>query len=250
MTAQDQTSRGFSTAHPEVYRFPFPAFPNGWFALCFADEVLPGAVLALHRLGRDLVAWRDGEGAVRVADAYCPHLGAHFGHGGAVIDGELRCPFHHWRYDGSGACTYAAGAKRLPAGAKLHLLPALERNRLVFAWHDAAGRAPAYEIDHIPEIESGGYREVRQSLAQQAEATKEVIEAAKAASVKKASDATVRAGASKAAAAKPAPSTTVPVSGDAVDDEEDDAAQAATAGAATATATATAVGGESFDLFG
>ena len=161
MTAQDQTSRGFSTAHPEVYRFPFPAFPNGWFALCFADEVLPGAVLALHRLGRDLVAWRDGEGAVRVADAYCPHLGAHFGHGGAVIDGELRCPFHHWRYDGSGACTYAAGAKRLPAGAKLHLLPALERNRLVFAWHDAAGRAPAYEIDHIPEIESGGYREVR-----------------------------------------------------------------------------------------
>ena len=95
-----------------------------------------------------------------------------------------------------------------------------------------------------------GYREVRQSLAQQAEATKEVIEAAKAASVKKASDATVRAGASKAAAAKPAPSTTVPVSGDAVDDEEDDAAQAATAGAATATATATAVGGESFDLFG
>ena len=91
-----------------------------------------------------------------------------------------------------------------------------------------------------------GYREVRQSLAQQAEATKEVIEAAKAASVKKASDATVRAGASKAAAAKPAPSTTVPVSGDAVDDEEDDAAQAATAGAATATA----VSCESFDLFG
>jgi PRTRC genetic system protein E len=91
-----------------------------------------------------------------------------------------------------------------------------------------------------------GYREVRQSLAQQAEATKEVIEAAKAASVKKASDATVKAGASKAAAAKPAPAMTAPVSGNAVDDEEDDAAQAAMAGAATATA----VGGDSFDLFG
>lgn len=91
-----------------------------------------------------------------------------------------------------------------------------------------------------------GYREVRQSLAQQAEATREVIEAAKAASVKKASDATVKAGASKAVAAKPAPATSAPVSGDGVDDEEDDAVPTAIAGAATATA----VGGESFDLFG
>lgn len=93
-----------------------------------------------------------------------------------------------------------------------------------------------------------GYREVRQSLAQQAEATKEVIEAAKAASVKKASDATVKVGASKAAAAKPALATTASGSGNAADDEEDDAAQTATSGASTATATA--VGGENFDLFG
>ena len=91
-----------------------------------------------------------------------------------------------------------------------------------------------------------GYREVRQSLAQQAEATKEVIEAAKAASVKKASDATVKAGAAKAAVAKPAPATTAPVSGDGVDEEEEDAVPTATAGAATAPA----AGGESFDLFG
>lgn len=90
-----------------------------------------------------------------------------------------------------------------------------------------------------------GYREVRQSLAQQAEATKEVIEAAKAASVKKASDATVKAGASKAAAAKPAPAQTASASRDAADDDEDDTAQTATAGAATA-----ATGGDSFDLFG
>jgi phenylpropionate dioxygenase-like ring-hydroxylating dioxygenase large terminal subunit len=164
MPLQNQPPRAFSTAHPEVYRFPFPAFPNGWFPLCFADEVIPGNVLPLHRFGRDLVAWRDGDGAVRVADAYCPHLGAHLGHGGTVIDGELRCPFHHWRYDGSGACVFAAGARRLPPNAKLQLLPALERNRLVFAWHDAAGRASGYEIDRIPEIESGGYREVRRHV--------------------------------------------------------------------------------------
>lgn len=94
-----------------------------------------------------------------------------------------------------------------------------------------------------------GYREVRQSLAQQAEATKEVIEAAKAASVKKASDATVKAGTSKSAPAKPVTAPAVSASGNGADDEEeDDASQAAVAGAAPAAA-ATA-GGESFDLFG
>lgn len=99
-----------------------------------------------------------------------------------------------------------------------------------------------------------GYREVRQSLAQQAEATKEVIEAtkevieaAKASSVKKASDATVKAGASKSAPAKPVTAPAVSASGGSADDEEEDAALQA-AGATPATA-ATA-GGESFDLFG
>ena len=92
-----------------------------------------------------------------------------------------------------------------------------------------------------------GYREVRQSLAQQAEATKEVIEAAKAASVKKASDATVKAGASKSVPAKPVAAPTVSASDSVADDEEEDDASP-TAGAIPAAA-ATA-GGESFDLFG
>lgn len=94
-----------------------------------------------------------------------------------------------------------------------------------------------------------GYREVRQSLAQQAEATKEVLEAAKAASVKKASDATTKAGTPKSAAstadhAKPAPAMPARKHGD--DDGPDDGAPASeTVAAAVATA-----GGESFDLFG
>ncbi|AEB85634.1 MULTISPECIES: PRTRC system protein E [Comamonadaceae] len=92
-----------------------------------------------------------------------------------------------------------------------------------------------------------GYREVRQSLAQQAEATKEVIEAAKAASVKKASDATVKAGASKSVPAKPVTAPAVSASDSAADDEEEgDASQAPAAGAVPATAT----GSDSFDLFG
>lgn len=98
-----------------------------------------------------------------------------------------------------------------------------------------------------------GYREVRQSLAQQAEATKEVLEAAKAASVKKASDATTKASAAKSAAssaasAKPATGASSPVPAD--DDDADGDDTPASDSVAATQATAAAAGGESFDLFG
>ena len=37
-------------------------------------------------------------------DAYCPHLGAHLGHGGRVEGGAVRCPFHAWLWGGDGRC--------------------------------------------------------------------------------------------------------------------------------------------------
>lgn len=90
-----------------------------------------------------------------------------------------------------------------------------------------------------------GYREVRRSLAQQAEATKEVIEAAKAASVKKASDATAKAAAPKSPAAKPAPASTATASPALRDDDD-----GVDGGGEAAPQPATAGSGQSFDLFG
>ncbi|MBL8320246.1 MAG: PRTRC system protein E [Burkholderiaceae bacterium] len=93
-----------------------------------------------------------------------------------------------------------------------------------------------------------GYREVHRSLADQAEATKEVLEAARAASVKKAADASTKARADKPGGAplpKPAAaaaSTTTDAAPDG--DADDDLAQA---GEPRAPTPAT---GEVADLFG
>lgn len=95
-----------------------------------------------------------------------------------------------------------------------------------------------------------GFREVRHSLAQQAEATKEVIEAAKAASVKKASEAAskaVRPGAVAGAAGKAASAANAPAQPATAEDEDEDAETACTSAAPSATPTA---GAESYDLFG
>ncbi|HTY18077.1 MAG TPA: Rieske 2Fe-2S domain-containing protein [Myxococcota bacterium] len=135
-------------------RFPFPAFPNGWFRACYADELAPGDVRRLHRLGRELVVFRDGSGRARVLDAYCPHLGAHLGVGGKVEGDALRCPFHGWLWDGEGHCVEIPYAKRIPPKARLRSWPVVERNGIVFLYHDADGRPPAYAIPELAEYGS------------------------------------------------------------------------------------------------
>lgn len=94
-----------------------------------------------------------------------------------------------------------------------------------------------------------GYREVRQSLAQQAEATKEVIEAAKAASVKKASEAVSKTAKSSAGAgASPKAATAAPAYSQAPAGEDDKAVETTAASAAHAAAATTS--SASYDLFG
>ena len=86
-----------------VSRYPFPAVPDGWFAVAASDDVGVGDVVTLHYLCRELVAYRGDDGRVRVFDAHCPHLGAHLGHGGQVCGSDIVCPFHGWRFDADGA---------------------------------------------------------------------------------------------------------------------------------------------------
>ena len=68
-----------------VSRFPLP-IPSGWFVLGYSDELAPGQVEAIHYFGRDLVLFRTEAGEAAVFDAFCPHLGAHLGHGGRAVE--------------------------------------------------------------------------------------------------------------------------------------------------------------------
>ena len=62
-------------------RFPFPV-PFGWFCIGYPEEFPAGEPKAVYYFDRHLVAWRDDAGDLHVHDAFCPHLGAHLGHGG------------------------------------------------------------------------------------------------------------------------------------------------------------------------
>jgi nitrite reductase/ring-hydroxylating ferredoxin subunit len=120
--------------------------PNGWFAACFSDELPPAGLLARTMFGRELVVYRTESGQVAVVDAHCPHMGAHFGHGGAVEGERLRCPFHGFRFASDGQCTDTPYGTKIPPKCRTNPWPTIERDGVVLVWHHHAGAPPSFEI--------------------------------------------------------------------------------------------------------
>ena len=133
--------------------FPYASFPSGWYQVAWAGEVGSGEVKPLHYFGQDLVMYRGASGHVHVMDAYCPHLGAHLGHGGCVAGDDIICPFHGWRWDSSGGNVEIPYSKRLNKAQTIRTWPVREYGDLVLLWYDADGKPPQWEVPPSPEYE-------------------------------------------------------------------------------------------------
>ena len=156
-------------------RFPFP-IPFGWFQVAFADDLEPGEIKPMRYFGRDLVMWRSESGALRLQDAYCPHLGGNFGVDGQVSGERIRCPFHKWEFDGEGRVAAIPYAQKLNEKACVRTYPLQLKYGLAMAWYHPGGSPPSYELPDVPEFENGAYtaprstrHEIRTCLQEMAE---------------------------------------------------------------------------------
>lgn len=144
----------------DVLQLPIPF---GWFALSRSADLAPGDVRSLRCFGAELVLFRTEDGAPHATSAFCPHLGAHLGHGGRIVGDTLVCPFHGWRFDGSGICVDIPYAKRRPrrasAGPCLYSYPVLERSAMLWAWHHPRRMPPSFDLDELPELADPGWRD-------------------------------------------------------------------------------------------
>jgi phenylpropionate dioxygenase-like ring-hydroxylating dioxygenase large terminal subunit len=152
-SAVDQHAPGSASAP----RYPPSPFPYGWFQFAYADEVGPGEVKPLHYLGREFVLWRDEEGTPHAMDGHCAHLGAHLGHGGKVEGVGIRCPFHAWKYDGTGRCVNAPYSDRINERARIRTYPIVDVNGFLMVWWHPEGVPPMWEVPEIPEFYDDGW---------------------------------------------------------------------------------------------
>ena len=130
--------------------------PFGWYALSYSKELPAGAVMPLYYFGEHLVLFRTEDGTPHLMEAFCPHLGAHLGHGGKVEGNAIACPFHGWQFDGNGTCVNVPYASRIPRRAQqgpcMYSYPVQERNLMIWAWYHPRRVPPLWDIEDVPEL--------------------------------------------------------------------------------------------------
>ena len=144
-------------------RYDLP-IPYGWYCIALSSELNAGEVKPLHYFGKDLVLFRTECGEAKVLDAFCPHLGAHLGHGGTVVENTIRCPFHAWRFDGNGVCAEVPYAKNIPPKVKggpcMPSYHVVELNQLIWAWYHPDNCAPLFEVHNVEEFSSEDWTDI------------------------------------------------------------------------------------------
>ncbi len=117
-----------------------------WFPICQSSEIADGAIVGRDLLGTRLVAWRGPDGKPVVQSAWCPHLGADLSVG-QVVEGRLRCPYHHWSFESGGKCAHIPTGDKIPEAARIFTYPAGEAWGLVWAFN---GERPDYDLPRLP----------------------------------------------------------------------------------------------------
>lgn len=128
---------------------------DGWFRVADSHEIAKGQVKYLQNFDRSFAVFRGQDGYVRCVDAHCIHLGANMAVGGKVVDNCLECPFHRWRYDGTGQCTHIPYQEKIPDATKTKAYYVCEYYGMILLWIHSKDSAPSYYPPNIEKIDSG-----------------------------------------------------------------------------------------------
>jgi phenylpropionate dioxygenase-like ring-hydroxylating dioxygenase large terminal subunit len=132
---------------PKIFNQP-ERFIEGWYWVIPSRKLRVGEVKPVTILGKDLAIYRGEDQRAVIFDAYCPHMGSHLGEG-KVEGNELRCSFHHWKYDTEGFCVEVPCLNE-PINVKAKTWPTAEKYGLVWVW---TGETPQQPLPFIPELE-------------------------------------------------------------------------------------------------
>ena len=134
-----------------------------WMPIAGASELDARPTKPVRLLCEDLVLFKDKGGRYGLVDRQCPHRRADLAYG-MVEDCGLRCNYHGWLFDETGACReipyddVADPASNLKAGVKLKAYPVRECAGLLFAYMGPAPVPPLPVYDAL--TWTNGWREV------------------------------------------------------------------------------------------
>ena len=134
-----------------------------WHPIAAADQLARDPVRPVRIMGEDLVLYRDLRGVYGLVDKHCPHRRADLSYG-FVEECGLRCNYHGWQFDESGACVsqpyedVARPGARFREKVKITAYPVEEKGGLLWAYLGPlpAPQCPDWEAFHWP----NGFRQI------------------------------------------------------------------------------------------
>jgi len=126
---------------------PYPAgLEDAWLPVALSGQ-LKRRPLARQIAGKPIVLFRGADGAVTALEDRCPHRNYPLSDG-RVVEGTIQCPYHGWRFDGSGACVALPGIAEAPDRKRLGAfrVDAAERHGAIFVRLAGDGSATEPEL--------------------------------------------------------------------------------------------------------
>lgn len=131
-----------------------PSFPDSWYSVGFANQLKPRCIISAKICGLEIVIFRTESGRIQALDAHCPHLGAHLGEGGQVIEESIQCPFHGFQFNGQGKCTKTGYGTEPTKRLCIKSYPVEEVNGFILIYYSKFSRAPSW---NVPAVDHDGW---------------------------------------------------------------------------------------------
>ncbi|OWT61910.1 iron-sulfur containing oxygenase [Candidimonas nitroreducens] len=129
-----------------------------WHPVALSDEVEPGEAIPVRIFGEELTLYRGESGTPYMVAGRCRHRQTVL-HTGWVQGERIRCMYHGWQYDGTGACTQRPAEKEqaVPPHCRIPGYAVHEYCGLIFAYL-GEGAAPEFELPRKDVFEVPGVR--------------------------------------------------------------------------------------------
>jgi renierapurpurin 18,18'-hydroxylase len=131
--------------------------PDHWYPMAWSREVKPGTAHGVRFAGEPIVLVRPKDGPIFALEDRCAHRQVPLSAG--LVEGcQLRCCYHGWTYDRTGACVDVPylGREKLPTGVRAY--PCREAAGLIFVFPGDPERAEAAPFPALEAQTGSEYR--------------------------------------------------------------------------------------------
>jgi phenylpropionate dioxygenase-like ring-hydroxylating dioxygenase large terminal subunit len=127
-----------------------------WHPIALSKSLANGKTLLITVLGEEFTLYRGDSGKAFLVGGHCRHRQTLL-HTGWVEGDRIRCMYHGWTYDGTGACVErpAEKEKNVPASCKIPGHAVHEYCGLIFAYI-GEGEAPSFDLPRKDALEAEG----------------------------------------------------------------------------------------------